>query len=200
MVKTLKLKPINRQMITVVIEGISPLVQHQWNEKAKEMMRQKKAGKKTRSRVVCDPQAEGQAAAYKTATGKFGIPASAIKASIIGAAHKDIGVEKTLVRKSIFIKCNDPGNVIEMRCDEPVIREDPVRVGAGSADLRYRPEFSWWECNLDIEYDAENLTEEDIVNLINRAGFGVGICEGRPEKGKDWGRYKVKEVYKFGKE
>lgn len=190
---TVTLKPINRKTLSITIEGTSILVQHNWSEKARKMMRDKKGGKKTRVREVCDPQAEAKAATYFTADGRFGIPVTALKASIIGAAHKDLGIEKTLIRKSLFIPCDDPGLVLPMRCDDPVIREDNVRVGSGSADLRYRPEFNkHWECDIEIEYDANNLTPEDIVNLINRAGFGVGICEFRPEKGGDWGRYRVK--------
>jgi hypothetical protein len=186
------LKPINRKTLGITIEGTSLLVQHAWSEKAREMMRAKKGGKKTKERSVCDPQAEAEAATYRTADGQFGVPLNALKASFISAAHKDIGIEKTLVRKSLFVLCSDPGGVLPMRCAEPVIREDNVRVGQGSADLRYRPQFTGWECDVEIEYDADNLTTDDIVNLINRAGFGVGICEFRPEKGGDWGRYQVK--------
>ena len=35
------------------------------------------------------------------------------------------------------------------------------------------------------------LTTDDIINLMNRAGFGVGLCEMRPEKGKEFGRFEV---------
>jgi len=192
MAQTVTLKPINRKTLAITIEGTSILVQHTWSEKAKREMREKKGGKKTKNRTVCDPQAEAEAATYRTADGQFGIPVTALKSSIISAAHKDIGIEKTLVKKSLFVLCDDKDGVLPIRCEEPVIREDNVRVGMGAADLRYRPEFADWECDVEIEYDADNLTPEDIVNLINRAGFGVGICEFRPEKGGDWGRYRVK--------
>jgi hypothetical protein len=189
-----KLRPVDVQRIAMEIVGVSPLVQHKWSEKALEMMRQKKAGKKTKSREACDPEAECRAATYYTADGGFGVPVTAVKGAIIAAAHKDLGVEKTLVRKSLFILCGDANGILPMTCDEPRIREDAVRVGMGSADLRYRPEFSNWSVPMEIEYDAGNLTPEDIVNLVNRAGFGVGIGEFRPEKGGEWGRFKVKEM------
>lgn len=192
MAQTVTLKPINRKTLTITIEGTAILVQHQWSEKARQMMRDKKGGKKTKDRTVCNPEAEAEASTYRTEDGQFGIPVYALKSSFISAAHKDIGIEKTLVRKSLFVLCADKGGVLAMRCDEPTIREDNVRVGVGSADLRYRPEFRDWECDIEIEYDADNLNTEDIVNLINRAGFCVGICEFRPEKGGDWGRYQVK--------
>lgn len=186
-----KLAPIKKKRIKVRIVGISPLIQHQWGEKAKRMMREKHAGKKTKVRDVRDPEAEGREAMYVTDEGLPGIPAMAIKASIINAAHKDIGIEKTLVRKALFLICKDSKMVLEMECDEPVIKEDTVRVGMGSADLRYRPYFHKWSVDTEWEIDNELLQVADLLNLIDRAGFGVGIGEWRPEKGGEFGRFEV---------
>ena len=185
------LKPIETEKVAIKIEGISPLIQHQWSEKALRQMREKQGGRKTRDREARDPVAEMEAATYRTADGRYGLPLLAIKAAIIAAAHKDIGIEKTLVRKSLFIADNDGSGVVPMDCDEPILREDCVRVGAGSADLRYRPQFNRWSATIVFEIDATNLKVDDLVNLINRAGFGVGICEWRPEKGGEFGRFCV---------
>lgn len=194
MANVVKLRPVNEQRLLLTLQNRegSPMVQHKWSEKAKEMMRRKKSGKKTKAREACDPQQEGHDATYLTEKGEFGIDAMAIKSSIIGAAHKDLGIEKTLVKKALFIHCKDKHRCLPMRCAEPTIREDHVRLTGNTADLRYRPEFSEWEIDIIIDYDADLLKADDIVNLINRAGFGVGIGEWRPEKGGDWGRYQVK--------
>lgn len=185
-----KLSPIKENTLRFTIEGRTSLIQHNWSEKAKKQMRDKHAGKKTKTREVRDPEAEGEAATYYTTDGKYGIPVKGLKACIIGAAHKDLGIEKTLVRKALFIPCNDANDVLAMECDPPVLREDYVRVGQ-STDLRYRPEFHKWAVTFNLEYDAELLTVDDIANLINRAGFGVGLCEWRPEKGGENGRFKL---------
>lgn len=187
----ISLKPVNRSQCSFVIRGISPLIQHAWSERNLAMLRDKHAGKKTKSREKRDPEAEGREAMYTTSKGGFGIPVSAIKQAMISAAHKDIGIEKTLVRKSLFFVCEDRTNILPMECSDPVIREDYVRVGAGVADLRYRPEFSEWSVRLTIEYDSDLLRIEDILNLVDRAGFGVGIGEWRPEKGGEYGRFQV---------
>ena len=112
--KTVTIKAIKRERLLVTIKGTSPLIQHQWSEKAKQMMRDKKMGKKTKNREVSDPQAEAEAATYRTAKGEYGIPAGALAKSFVGAAHKDLGIEKTLVRKNLFILCNDPEGVLRM--------------------------------------------------------------------------------------
>ena len=193
----ISLKPVRRQYIRFCIKGISPLIQHRWSEKAKRLMLEKKQGRKTKDRSPCDPEEEAREATYFTSEGDYGVPATAIKRAIISAAHKDIGVEKTLVRKALFILCSDPGGVLAMDCDEPVVGQagdgtgDPVRVGMGSTDLRYRPYFHHWSVEVTCEIDADLLTVEDLLTLVDRAGFGVGIGEWRPEKGGEYGRFEV---------
>lgn len=192
-----ELKPIQRSKITFWIRGTSPLITHKWSEKAKTMMREKQAGKKTKAREKRDPQAEAMEACYTTKDGEFGVPGLAIKAALITAAHKDLGVEKTLVRKAMFLQIDDPDKIIPMECGEPTIREDMVRVGAGSADLRYRPMWDEWRAKVTFEVDADLLTQDDVAALVSRAGFGVGICEWRPEKGGEFGRFEIDPTEPF---
>jgi len=179
--------------MTFGIRGTSPIILHQWSEKAKEMMRNKQQeGKKTKARELRKPAEEAEAAAYRTESGEVGILAMALKSAIVTAAHKDIGIEKTLVRKALFLICEDPGLVIPFTaCSEPIVREDMVRVGMGSADLRYRPEFRSWKALIEFEIDAELLQAADVLALVGRAGFGVGIHEWRPEKGGEFGRFEI---------
>ena len=160
------------------------------------MMREKHAGKKTKKRDVRDPEQEANDAMYRTADGTPGVPGMAIKKAIIAAAHKDIGCEKTLVRKALFLVCDDPGLILPLvDFDDPEFKEDVVRVGAGATDLRYRPYFHRWAVVMTWEIDAELLQVGDLVNLIDRAGFGVGICEWRPEKNGEHGRFKVDQSF-----
>jgi hypothetical protein len=62
------------------------------------------------------------------------------------------------------------------------MREDAVKVGMGTADLRYRGEFWPWHARVLVRYNARVLSAEQILNLINHAGFGVGVGEWRPER------------------
>lgn len=190
------LKQIEQMRITLRIVGTSPLVAHKWSEKAIRMMQEKHAGKKTKEREKRDPHEEYEAAMYKTADGKHAIPGMALKRALISAAHKDIGIEKTLVRKAVFIPIKDANGYIPMdKHSKPYMRTDMMRVGIGSTDLRYRPQYDEWSVIVAFEIDSSLLTPNDLINLINRAGFGIGILEGRPEVGRDFGRFKVDEKY-----
>ena len=188
---TIHLKPINIKNCVLTIKGTTPLIQHNWSLKAIDAIRNKKLGKKTKDRTVLNAEEEFVQAMYVTEDGEPGIPVLAFKASLISAAHKDLGIEKVLVKKSIFIPCEDSNKVIPMKCNKPVRREDHVRVGTGGADLRYRPEFKKWSVEISMQVDADLLTRDDIVNLVNRAGFGIGLCDWRPEKGGEYGRFEV---------
>lgn len=185
------LKRMNRLAVTIGIRGTSPLITHAWSDKARKQIEDKQAGKKTKARDVRDPQAEFEAAKYATADGREGVPAMAFKKALITAAHKDIGCDKTLVRKAVFLRCEDDTMVVPLEFDECVMRQDFVRVGAGSTDLRYRPEYRGWRFSVTLEIDAELLTIDDLVTLIDRAGFGVGMGEWRPQKDGEFGRFCV---------
>ena len=192
-----ELKPICYEILKFNIKGLSPLVMHKWAEKAKREMREKHAGRKTKSREKRDPEQEAQAATYVDENGRPGIPAIAFKSALIAAAHKDLGIEKTLVRKAVFTGCSDPQQILPISFKRADVVEDLVRVGAGSADLRYRPYFYDWSCEMHLEFEPSMIRVEDLVSLIDRAGAAVGICEWRPEKGGEYGRFQIDEKAGF---
>lgn len=191
-------KPVNKKRMRFRIVGTSPLITHAWSEKAKTQMREKHAGSKSKNREKRDPEAEMKAALYVTDDDDIGIPGMAFKAALVSAAHKDIGIEKTWVRKAIFLRTSDSNKILKMdECSPPTMREDMVRVGVGQADIRYRPQFDSWSVVIELEVDCDILQESHVLNLTNRAGFGVGLCEWRPEKGGEYGRFEVDGSFPF---
>jgi hypothetical protein len=194
---TLKLKPIVPVRMTFTIRGTSPLIQHAWSEKGLKQLRMSAAERKKQPKVARDPEAEGESAAYRCDDGSYGLPLTAFKSALIGAAHKDYGLEKTTVRKAFFIPSSDSNLCVPIEFESMQIREDIVRVGAGATDLRYRPYFYGWSAVITAEVDTELLNEQDIVALVNRAGFSVGICEWRPEKGGEYGRFELDTTQPF---
>jgi hypothetical protein len=65
-----------------------------------------------------------------------------------------------------------------------------VRVGMGTADIRYRGEFYPWFVRLNVRYNTNALSEAQILNLFNTAGFGVGIGEWRTERDGNFGSFR----------
>jgi hypothetical protein len=55
----------------------------------------------------------------------------------------------------------------------------------------YRGEFPTWSATFEVRYNASVLFADQITNLFNVAGFGVGIGEWRPQKNCSFGRFHV---------
>jgi hypothetical protein len=192
---THSIKRLIRKRLTLRIQGTSPLVMHRFTEKTRHYMDQvRQEGRKTRDREIIDPEAQATACTYYNAEGKVCMPAAAFRKCLHAAAHKKIGIEKTLIR-SLFVV--SPEGLVPIETDEGkrVVRTDIVRNKDGTPDVRYRPQFTEWGATLTFEFDASNIRSEDVLNLIDRAGFGVGIGESRPEKMGDWGRFELDSTF-----
>ena len=71
-----------------------------------------------------------------------------------------------------------------------VMREDTVRISM-STDIRFRPEYRDWSMEFDVVFNSRAISPEQIVNLVNIAGFGIGIGEWRPERSGQFGMFHV---------
>lgn len=190
--KTITIAPPQHRLLKFTIVGVAPYLCHAWSEKAKEMLRMTAAERKKRPKVARNPVEEAELGTYRVkggpSDGDYGVPAMAIKTAMIDSAHKDRGLAKTDVKKALRFK---HGGIIPLRCSKPEIREDIVRVGMNQTDIRYRNEFAEWSVEVELVFDAEILTAQDIINLANRAGFATGIGEWRPQNGGEHGRFEV---------
>lgn len=190
--------------LLVPIVGTAPLIVHNFSQKAKQMMLDAQQGKK-RPKEIRNPQAEFEASLYRIEGGGYGFPVTAFKAATVGAARfYGKSVKMTELRQSLFFKGiitpADPQMLVQIN-GKPHMREDVVRIGNGSADLRYRAEFSNWDAVLRVTYVSNALTKGSVLSLIDAGGLGVGVGEWRPEKRGDFGTYQIdttKEVQVVG--
>jgi hypothetical protein len=61
----------------------------------------------------------------------------------------------------------------------------------GTADIRHRAEFETWGAVLRVQFNAGVMSAEQVINLFEAGGFGVGVGEWRPEKDGVNGRFHV---------
>lgn len=176
---------IERMSIRVI--GDSPLIVHKWSEKAKKEMLGKQMKVAKRGREAKDPQRDFEESIYQHPDGGYGFPSLAFKLAAVGACRFSDGTKMTVARGAFHVE----DEFVKLEGDEPIPREDMVRVGMGTADIRYRAEFTKWAANIPISYNRHALSREQIVNLFNLAGFGVGVGEWRPEKNGSFGRFHV---------
>ena len=176
----------------------SPLVIHAFAEKAKQEIRDKQQKKAKKAKEQRQPQEEFLAARYVDDQGREGAPITALKKSIVTAATAFDDLTKVALRQAIFVdSVGNPGSSIvpiENYDGSPaigVMREDAVTIAGKTRALSYRPEYKEWQLRIRIEYNPRLVSEEQLLALVDQAGWGVGICEGRPEKTSalGWGRF-----------
>lgn len=185
-VVNVEIPAIRRETVDIVLIGDSPLISHKWSEKAKKEMRDKQMGKAKTAKAPKDPERDFQESLYEHPDGGYGFPCVAFKAAAVGACRFTDGLKMTTARGAFHVN----GELAKIE-GEPTKREDMVRVGMGTADIRYRGEFKEWRTTLSVTYNADAITVSQIVNLFNLAGFGVGVGEWRPERDGSYGRFSV---------
>lgn len=202
----IELAPIEIKETTITIKGDTPLIVNNFDEKTRQQlldMQMKKA--KSTSREPKNPiesfmrslnwltkmpeefTIESFEKALKDGA-KFGFPATGIKKSAISGAYRNKFAKDKV---SLYGAFHIPLEFVEIKYDEIRMREDMVRVGINSPDIRHRAEFIGWSMTFPIRYVENTYSLEQIINFFNMGGFAVGLGENRIEKGGTNGSYHI---------
>ena len=184
--ETISIPSIEVRTMRLRLIGDSPLISHAWSEKAKKQMLDKQMKKAKTAKEAKDPHQDYIDSMYVHPEGGYGFPCVAFNAAAVGACRFSDGVKMTEARGAFHVV----GELAQIE-GEPNMRQDMVRIAMGTADIRFRGEFKKWAVELTISYNAAALSAEQIVNLFNIAGFGVGVGEWRPERDGSYGRFHV---------
>jgi hypothetical protein len=188
------------ERIEVTLRGISKLVVHQFGEKAKKEIRDKQQKKAKQAKEERKPTEEFLAARYLDDQGRECVPVTAFKKAIVSAATAFDDLTKVGLRQAVFVNRPDSRAAMLIPIEKPdgspavgVMREDAVTIGGNTRGLSYRPEYDEWQVKVAVEFNPRLVSEEQLRALIAQAGWGVGVCEGRPEKTSalGWGRFEV---------
>ncbi len=200
MAKQKNMAEVGIKQVELVLRGRlgSPLVVHAFAEKAKKEIRDKQAKKAKKAKEERKPEEEFLAARYVDEQGRECAPITGLKKAIVRAAKAFDDLPMVDLRQALFVDpVTSPGSLlvpIETHDGKQaigVMREDAVTIGQNTRGLTYRPEYKEWQLQVRIEYNPRLVSEEQLIALVDQAGWGVGICEGRPEKSSalGWGRF-----------
>ncbi len=216
--EVVEIKPIEMKSVEVTVIGDTPLIMHAWSEKAKRMMLEAQQGKAkgkkkppknpvddfiqsiywlTEKPEYSDDATEEECErAFETAIAngaRFGFPVTAFKQAAISAAYRMGWVKNQMgLRGAFFIK-SKYNDMIEIKSDTPIMREDLVKIGMGTADLRYRGELRNWSATFKVKYNANGeFSLSNIINIINAGGTICGVGEWRPERDGQFGMFHIK--------
>lgn len=214
-VELVAIKPIEMQEVKLTIVGDTPLIMHAWSEKAKKQMLDAQMGKaKGKQKERKSPMQDFIDSMYwltgKPTGGdteeekqelfvqairsgaKFGFPVTALKQAAISASYRKGWTKDKMSLRGVFFIDGGFGEFMEIKSDLPVMREDMVRVGMGTADIRYRGEFQNWSATVTLKYDANGQYDlTSIVNMLNAGGTVCGLGEWRVERDGQFGMFHI---------
>lgn len=199
------IKALQKQSMTVDLFGTSPLITNAWSQKAKLEMLQKHMQIPI-VREVKDPYKVFLNSIWRTEDNQYGFPVVGVKEAMATAALDLEGITKAQIYRNIFLTGKrgfqvaafadlmTPHDLAELFSpNAPKMREDMVRLSGiqRTPDLRYRAEFWPWSLRVNISYLSDFITPNSILNLLQHAGFRVGLGEWRQDKGGVNGSFRV---------
>ncbi len=186
------LQPINVGRVKVPIKGKTNLLMDKFPEDSKRQILAKQSGvAKGNKKKIRDTKQETQEAIHITKSGKIGYPAFGFKKGMMEATSfvGDKAFSKKLVSGAVKIMNVEDG-LIPIKFGKQTVLEHNI-----GAQTKFTPQFHDWSCELDIQYDQNNISAQDIITLLNYAGFYNGVGAWRPKGGGggsgEYGMYEV---------
>jgi hypothetical protein len=198
-------EPANFVRATFKIRGTAPLVMNKFSAEARAQMMAAmstpKAAKKSKAaRPPRDFSRDFEEAKHISTAGWIGMPCVAFRAAMVDAC-RTVGLVMTKAKMAVFVVPEgfdrDEGSpLVRVQSErEPERLESFVRNDTGVADIRIRPMWRQWGADVTVEFDADMISIDSVVNLLDRAGRQVGIGAGRPfstsSVGQGWGTFEV---------
>lgn len=109
-----------------------------------------------------------------------------------GEAVVRLGIDTYSTKFDASVNILGTGGLIPIKFAEHVIDEKLMSPKKGAPVLVHLNRFVGWSADIDITFIDSVYSSEQLVNIINLAGFGIGIGSGRRSCG--YGRYHVESV------
>lgn len=191
----LEIMEIHTRQVTFNIVGISPMIMHRFDQKAwRELLlpsQQKNRAEKAMS-LKHDPIAEFRGALYMSRDpnsptaihvpgGSFHNALGQAAIDIPGAAKSEIKRLTTVVDETVHLY-----GLPLLGCH--MVRNSGIN---GAPDVRTRPIFREWACQITFKFIADLVKEKQLAALMGAAGHIVGIGDWRGQKGGPYGRFRL---------
>lgn len=187
----INLKKIEIKAMKLKIVGTSPYLPEPMDMAVLERYNSIKS-KKSYTKDKIPEEEKVKAKVYLTEEGEEGIPARAIFNSMIrGSSYlfekKDGGMRN--IKEGIILE----GDILPITYKKKTILTHWGRTSGrkGSPRKIMRNAYHDWETEVTIIYNSNILSPEQIVNVLNWAGFHIGVGGFRKEKTGNFGSYRV---------
>lgn len=185
--KKIELKQMNWKTVEIRIRGITDLLMERDDGTCAEYYDKKKGQKVVKEDTRLEEEkVEGKI--HHTDGDRVGFPSSGFSTGMRKVAYSESNDSSMSMRVKEAIRFLEP--MVPIEYEEMVINNEIGTRGRSPAKIM-RPQFKNWTAVLKIRYDADLISLEQIVNLINKTGVRRGIGGWRPEKGGEYGQYEV---------
>lgn len=106
-----------------------------------------------------------------------------------GEAVVRLGIDNYSTKFDASVNIIAPGGLVPITFADHVIDEKLMSPKKGAPVLVHLNRFIGWSADINISYIDSVYSTEQLINIINLAGFGIGIGSGRRSCG--YGRYHV---------
>lgn len=216
-----KIQPLNQGRLALTLIGTSPLVTNNFSHKARQEMleNQTGVGKKSKKEPR-SPDEEFLGAFYviegdipqptvdettkkKTydqkeiakfmKNGVFGMPLTGFREAMISACRNTDMTMAGMKQCLTCIRSPEHHELAVIKSPNPPEMDARIcRLANGTPIERFRPMWKEWSTEIEVVFDANQVTVHEVANLVAIAGAYVGVCEGRPEKcSLAWGRWEI---------
>lgn len=183
--------PLNLKKIKVKIEGMGQgLMMDKFPEEVRQSVINKQTTGKKGVKKLRDIDKEIQNAIYYIGPKQVGFPIGGIKSGMIQATSfvggRDFS-QKLLKHVQITNQIN---GLIPIKYKKQTVVKHTPKPG----QTKFSPVFEGWEMELEIAYDANNISDSDITNLLNYSGLycGLGAWSPKSKCGGPYGMYQLK--------
>lgn len=182
--------------VRVTIEGVTPLMTNRFPEETLEDMMNKQGKKASAGRAPRDPDEVFRNSLHSMNGGgpPYGFPGGGVKKAMAAAGYRFAGHAMTEINGAINIL----GDLLTIEGSEPYRDSRYALLQGKTGTVAHRARFDEWKITVPIRYNASAISLEQVLNLLNLAGFSVGIGSYRPEKKGDFGQFEIKSVEEVG--
>ncbi len=186
--KEISIPAINLAKATFPIKGKTSLIMDKMPEEVLQAIQDKQTGQGRSGKQTRVIEDEIQRAIHVLPDGNVGFPASGFTAGMIESTSfiGDKMFSKKLVRGLRIL--NAVNGLIPIKFKDQDVNKHHV-----GSNTKHSPQFNGWSCELEIQFDSNNISEKDIASLINYAGFyyGIGMWSPRCKSGGNFGMYEL---------
>lgn len=205
-IEVLEIKKVEPQIITVHIVGDSDLVLNKMNDVAARKLideRKDKAKKLEKPNeweeiITAIHWRDGKPTDFTEEGMKDAlinnapcITAFGLKKSF-GEAVVRLGIDTYSTKFDASVNILAPGGLIPIKFTEHFIDEKLMSPKKGAPVLVHLNRFNGWSADIQLSFIDSVYSTEQLLNVINLAGFGIGIGSARRSCG--YGRYHVESI------